>query len=155
MLVVDPERKRISLTAKKTLLDSTLSIISKVEDAVPGAVAHAVVFKLNENNLLIEFYNNVKAIVPSREIRYAGMYLLTLPFLTNAYVVIPLRDNSLSPSLSADLFEFVYYRMMVGASQPASGKRHLLSTLLATSVQLKLVTLLEERCPKFIRTMLF
>ena len=86
MLVVDPERKRISLTAKKTLLDSTLSIISKVEDAVPGAVAHAVVFKLNENNLLIEFYNNVKAIVPSREIRYAGMYLLTLPFLTNAYV---------------------------------------------------------------------
>ncbi|KAF9566135.1 nucleic acid-binding protein [Agrocybe pediades] len=68
VLVVDPERKRISLTAKKTLLDSTLPIISKVEDAVPGTVAHAVVFKLNENNLLIEFYNNIKAIVPSREI---------------------------------------------------------------------------------------
>ena len=29
MLVVDPDRKRISLTAKKSLLDSSLPIFSK------------------------------------------------------------------------------------------------------------------------------
>ncbi len=70
MLIVDPERKRISLTAKKTLLESTLPSVSKLEDAVPGLVTHAVVFKVFEKYLLVEFYNNMKAIVPSNELRY-------------------------------------------------------------------------------------
>ena len=70
MLIVDPERKRISLTAKKTLLESTLPSVSKLEDAVPGLVTHAVIFKVFEKYLLVEFYNNMKAIVPSNELRY-------------------------------------------------------------------------------------
>jgi rRNA biogenesis protein RRP5 len=68
--VVDPERKRISLTAKRTLLESSLPILSKLEDIKVGLVSHAVIFKISEKSLMVEFYNNLKAVVPSREARY-------------------------------------------------------------------------------------
>ncbi|KAL0071786.1 rRNA biogenesis protein rrp5 [Marasmius tenuissimus] len=68
VLVVDAERKRISLTAKKTLLDSDLPIISSYDDADAGKVAHGVVFKVTTKALMIEFYNNIKAVVPLREV---------------------------------------------------------------------------------------
>ncbi|PCH33915.1 nucleic acid-binding protein [Wolfiporia cocos MD-104 SS10] len=67
VLVVDPERKRIVLTAKKTLLESSLPIISKIEDATEGMVTHAVVFKVSDKSLRVELYNNLKATVPARE----------------------------------------------------------------------------------------
>ncbi|KAF8898934.1 hypothetical protein BD779DRAFT_1607574 [Infundibulicybe gibba] len=67
-LMVDPDRKRISLTAKRTLVDSTLPILSKVEDAKVGMVAHAVVFKVFDNQLLVEFYNNLKGLIPAKEV---------------------------------------------------------------------------------------
>ncbi|EMD41956.1 hypothetical protein CERSUDRAFT_147388 [Gelatoporia subvermispora B] len=67
ILVVDPARKRIALTAKKTLLDSTLPIIRKFEDAQVGLVTHAVVFKTTDKILQVEFYNGLKAVVPLRE----------------------------------------------------------------------------------------
>jgi rRNA biogenesis protein RRP5 len=70
VLVVDPERKRISLTAKKTLVESTLPVIATLEDAKIGTVVHAVVFKVFEKHLMVEFFNNLKAVVPAREIRY-------------------------------------------------------------------------------------
>lgn len=69
VLVVDSDRKRISLTAKKTLLDSTLPILSNFDDAKVGQVIHAVVFKVCEKHLMVEFYNNIKALVPIKEIR--------------------------------------------------------------------------------------
>lgn len=69
VLVVDSERGRIALTAKKTLLESTLPILSKLEDVKAGLVVHAVVFKVFEKHLVVEFYNNVKALVPAKEIR--------------------------------------------------------------------------------------
>jgi rRNA biogenesis protein RRP5 len=69
VLVVDPERKRISLTAKKTLLGSTLPILSKFEDAKVGLIVHAVVFKIFAKNLLVEFYNGLTATIPARETR--------------------------------------------------------------------------------------
>lgn len=69
VLVVDPERKRISLTAKKTLVESSLPIISQFSDAQVGVLTHAVVFKVSDKSLQVEFYNNLKAIVPAREAR--------------------------------------------------------------------------------------
>ncbi|KAI0706125.1 hypothetical protein BC835DRAFT_1260450 [Cytidiella melzeri] len=67
ILVVDAERKRVVLTAKKTLIESRLPIISKLEDAKIGLITHAVVFKISEKSLQVEFFNNMKAIVPIRE----------------------------------------------------------------------------------------
>ncbi|KII94182.1 hypothetical protein PLICRDRAFT_122174 [Plicaturopsis crispa FD-325 SS-3] len=67
VLSVDPERNRVALTAKKSLVESKLPILSHFEDARVGMVAHAVVFKVGDKHLVVEFYNHLKAIVPSRE----------------------------------------------------------------------------------------
>ncbi|KAK0208872.1 hypothetical protein DFS33DRAFT_480538 [Desarmillaria ectypa] len=68
VLVVDTVRKRLSLTHKKTLLESTLPIVSSIENAKIGLVTHAVVFKVLAKHLMVEFYNNVKATVPISEV---------------------------------------------------------------------------------------
>jgi rRNA biogenesis protein RRP5 len=65
--LVDPEKNRISLTAKKALIESTLPIISSIEDARPGALAHAVVYKILDKALMVEFYNGVRGIVSLKE----------------------------------------------------------------------------------------
>jgi rRNA biogenesis protein RRP5 len=69
VLVVDPERNRIALTAKKTLVESTLPIVGTWDDAKIGLVTHAVVFKVAPKSLQVEFYNNLKAVVPLKEVR--------------------------------------------------------------------------------------
>lgn len=70
VLTVDPERKRVALTAKKTLIESSLPILTKFEEAAIGLITHAVVFRVTEKGLQVEFYNGLKAFVPSREARY-------------------------------------------------------------------------------------
>lgn len=72
MLVVDPDRNRVSLTAKKTLLDSMLPIISKSEDVKVGMVTHAVVYKTYEKYIMVEFFNNMRAVIPRRETGYVA-----------------------------------------------------------------------------------
>lgn len=69
MLTVDPERKRIALSAKKTLVESSLPILSEFEDARVGLVTHATVFRVTDKGLQVEFYNGLKAFVPVREAR--------------------------------------------------------------------------------------
>jgi rRNA biogenesis protein RRP5 len=69
VLTVDPERKRIALSAKKTLIESSLPILSEFEDVRVGLVTHAVVFKVTDKGLQVEFYNSLKAFVPAREAR--------------------------------------------------------------------------------------
>ena len=75
--MVDPDRKRIALTAKKTLVESDLPVIARLDDAQAGTVTHAVVFKVLDNALLVEFYNNLTAQVPLREVRYVVLYYST------------------------------------------------------------------------------
>lgn len=70
VLVVDPERNRVSLTAKKSLIESDLPRITAIEHAKIGVVALGVIFKVLPKALMIEFYNNVKAVVPIKEVRY-------------------------------------------------------------------------------------
>ncbi|KAM6498466.1 hypothetical protein JOM56_006414 [Amanita muscaria] len=67
VLVVDPDRNRIFLTAKKTLIESSLPVLSKLEDFKTGIITHAVVFKATASILVVEFYNKLKAIVPAKE----------------------------------------------------------------------------------------
>ncbi|GAW04399.1 u3 snornp-associated protein rrp5 [Lentinula edodes] len=68
VLVVDAERNRVSLTAKKSLIESDLPRITAFEHAKIGVVALGVIFKVLPKALMIEFYNNVKAIVPIKEV---------------------------------------------------------------------------------------
>ena len=67
--MVDPDRRRVALTAKKTLVESDLLILARLEDAQVGTVTHAVVFKVLDKAILVEFYNNLRAQVPLREAR--------------------------------------------------------------------------------------
>lgn len=80
--MVDSRRKRIMLTAKKSLVESNLPLICKADDAVPGLVTHGVVYKVLEKSLIVEFYSNVRAIVPLREVRYVCRLLYLMPNMT-------------------------------------------------------------------------
>ncbi|KAJ7431840.1 hypothetical protein B0H11DRAFT_839096 [Mycena galericulata] len=95
VLVVDPERKRISLTAKKTLVESALPVIATVDDAKIGTVVHAVVFKVFEKHLMVEFFNNLKALVPAREVSETSVSKLSESFPIGK--VVKVRIINLEP----------------------------------------------------------
>ena len=103
--MVDPERKRIALTAKKTLLESDLPVVSKYEDARSGVVTHGVVFRVSEKHVMVEFFNNLKALVPIKEARsvhWDGKQNLLSTFL----LVTPRASSWLMPSPSDGSFVF-------------------------------------------------
>ncbi|KAJ7492804.1 hypothetical protein FB451DRAFT_1022365 [Mycena latifolia] len=95
VLVVDPDRKRISLTAKKTLVESTLPVIATLEDAKVGIVIHAVVFKVFDKHLMVEFFNNLKALVPAKEISETSVSKLSESFPIGR--VVKVRVINLEP----------------------------------------------------------
>ncbi|KAG5647561.1 hypothetical protein DXG03_008914 [Asterophora parasitica] len=98
VLVVDSDRKRISLTAKKTLLESTLPIVSTFEDAKVGLITHAVVFKVYEKHLLVEFYNNLKAMVPAKEVSDSPLNKLTDSYPVGRVVKVRIISAELEQS---------------------------------------------------------
>lgn len=67
VLAVDPERMRVELTAKKTLIESTLPVLTSIEEAKVGMITDAVVYRVVDKGLIVRFYNDLKAFVPSRE----------------------------------------------------------------------------------------
>ncbi|THH28303.1 hypothetical protein EUX98_g5889 [Antrodiella citrinella] len=80
VLTVDVEKKRIALTAKKSLIESTLPIVSQLEDVKVGIITHAVVFRASEKVLQVEFYNGLKAVVPAREVSETNVGFLPQAF---------------------------------------------------------------------------
>jgi rRNA biogenesis protein RRP5 len=74
-LAVDLDLKRIALTAKKSLVESDLPIISSFTDAKVGLVTLGVVVKVSERSLVVEFFNKVKAVVPAKEAKYVHFCL--------------------------------------------------------------------------------
>ncbi|KAG2154655.1 hypothetical protein DEU56DRAFT_372848 [Suillus clintonianus] len=67
VLAVDPQRMRVELTAKKTLIESTLPVLTCIEEAKVGMITDAVVYRVVDKGLIVQFYNDLKAFVPSRE----------------------------------------------------------------------------------------
>lgn len=104
--MVDTDRNRISLTAKKTLVDSTLPILSEFEEVKVGIVTYAVVFRIHEKHLMVEFYNNLKASVPAKEIMYV-FENLGLGISDHSSVKLPLI-NWLTCSQWERLSKFAY-----------------------------------------------
>ena len=60
------------LTLKKSLVETDLPVVASLEDAKPGTVTHATIFKNLTKGLLVEFFNNVRAFVPQREMKYVA-----------------------------------------------------------------------------------
>jgi rRNA biogenesis protein RRP5 len=108
VLVVDTDRNRMSLTAKKTLVDSILPILSDFDDVKVGIVTHAVVFQIQEKHLMVEFYNNLKAFVPAKEFRCV-FEILDLGVSDHPSVKLSLA-NRLTRFLWERSLKFVYYR---------------------------------------------
>ncbi|TFY72409.1 hypothetical protein EVG20_g579 [Dentipellis fragilis] len=88
VLTVDPERKRIALTAKKTLVESDLPVIAKFEDAKVGLVTNAVIFRVDERRLQVEFFNNVKGSISVKEASETAITALSDVFSTGKVVKV-------------------------------------------------------------------
>ncbi|KAF9977457.1 rRNA biogenesis protein rrp5 [Actinomortierella ambigua] len=61
VLSTDPEKGKVSLTCKDSLIKSKLPIITSYEDAEVGALTDGVVYQVNPKGVIVSFFNNVKA----------------------------------------------------------------------------------------------
>lgn len=73
VLQVDPDRNRIVLTLKRTLVQSTLAVVGSIQDARVGIVTHGVVGRVLEGNIgpsaiLVDLFGHVRAYVPISEV---------------------------------------------------------------------------------------
>ncbi|KAK0544021.1 rRNA biogenesis protein rrp5 [Tilletia horrida] len=72
---VNPARSQITLTLKKSLLQSELPVVASLQDARVGVITHAVVSRLPDpkssrglgGGLLIDLYGGLRAFVPTSE----------------------------------------------------------------------------------------
>jgi rRNA biogenesis protein RRP5 len=77
VLKVDPDRNRIVLTLKKTLVQSELAIVWSLQDARVGVVTHGTVGKILEGNagpmaILVDLFGHLRTYVPISEALEAG-----------------------------------------------------------------------------------
>ncbi|CAL8330288.1 unnamed protein product [Lota lota] len=68
VLSVEPDKKRVTLTRKKTMLQSTLPVVSSYRGARPGLISHGFVVSIKSFGCIVRFYNEVKGLVPLREL---------------------------------------------------------------------------------------
>ncbi|MCO5565819.1 hypothetical protein L7F22_019494 [Adiantum nelumboides] len=72
VLKVDPEQNRIVLTLKRTLVQSTLSIVANMQDARVGVITHGTIGRIMEGNvgpsaLLVDLFGQIRAYIPINE----------------------------------------------------------------------------------------
>jgi len=88
VLSVDAEKKVIQLTHKKTLLETEYQIITDHADVSVGERAHGVVIAIKEYGLIILFYNNIRGLLPKKNMRLsAGKSLEQLYFVGQVLLV--------------------------------------------------------------------
>lgn len=63
--VLGCKSKRITVTHKKTLVNSKLSILSSYTDATEGLVTHGWIMKIDQHGCSVRFYNGVQGFAPS------------------------------------------------------------------------------------------
>lgn len=68
VLSVDPDKKKLYLTRKKSLVDSTQRLFLSYDDALPGRVSHGYIVCVKDFGCIVRFYNNVRGLVPLREL---------------------------------------------------------------------------------------
>ncbi|KAJ3090994.1 hypothetical protein HK102_001993 [Quaeritorhiza haematococci] len=68
VLSVDPKRRRLILTHKKSLMNSNLPAIASYGDVQPGTIAHGVIAAVKDFGCILNFYNDVKALAHVSEL---------------------------------------------------------------------------------------
>ncbi|XP_029361738.1 protein RRP5 homolog isoform X2 [Echeneis naucrates] len=68
VLSVDPDNKKLYLTRKKAVIESSLPLFLSYSDARPGCVSHGYIVCIKNFGCIVRFYNNVKGLVPLSEL---------------------------------------------------------------------------------------
>ncbi|KAI9206531.1 uncharacterized protein BJ171DRAFT_422163 [Polychytrium aggregatum] len=68
VLSVNPEKRRINVTHKKSLVNSSLKILSSFESAEVGDTAHGTIIKVLKKGCVVSFYGGLKAFAPLAEL---------------------------------------------------------------------------------------
>ncbi|XP_018520155.1 protein RRP5 homolog isoform X2 [Lates calcarifer] len=68
VLTVDAENKKLYLTRKKALVESSLPLFLSYADARPGCVSHGYIVCIKDFGCIVRFYNNVKGLVPLNQL---------------------------------------------------------------------------------------
>jgi hypothetical protein len=76
-----------------------------------------VVYKVYEKHLLVEFYNNIKAVVPANELRYVSPSFSAHMFIEILYVVIHRRVSSKTHFPLAEFSRFGFLPIAKDVSQ--------------------------------------
>ncbi|EPQ29181.1 uncharacterized protein PFL1_03468 [Pseudozyma flocculosa PF-1] len=96
VLRVDPNRNRITLTLKKTLVSSELPVVATPDDARVGVITHATVSKVLDSSLLVDFFGQLRAIVPASEL--ADHYVSDLKASYSEGKVVKVRITAVDAS---------------------------------------------------------
>lgn len=84
VLDVNLGKRRCSLTLKRTLLETSLPLITSYEEAAAGAprlISHGVVTSIQPGlGLIVTFYGNVRGLVGEKELKLAVLFSLLLLF---------------------------------------------------------------------------
>ncbi|TPX37287.1 hypothetical protein SeLEV6574_g07938, partial [Synchytrium endobioticum] len=68
VLSVNVKTKRLILTHKKSLMNSTLPILNSYDDATAGMLTDGIITAVKDFGCIITFYNDVKALAPASEL---------------------------------------------------------------------------------------
>ncbi|XP_057699966.1 protein RRP5 homolog [Corythoichthys intestinalis] len=68
VLSVDVDNKKLVLTRKKALIESSLPLFLSYEDARIGSVSHGYIVCVKNFGCIVRFYNGVKGLVPVNEL---------------------------------------------------------------------------------------
>lgn len=60
VLSCDPSKNRLTLTLKKSLVNTELPLITEMEQMKPGMEAEGFIVNIKDKGVLVAFYNNVK-----------------------------------------------------------------------------------------------
>ncbi|KAL6481580.1 hypothetical protein MHYP_G00096600 [Metynnis hypsauchen] len=68
VLSVDPLKKKVILSRKKALIESTLPLFLSYLDARVGLISHGYIVSVKEFGCIVRFYGDVKGLVPKQEL---------------------------------------------------------------------------------------
>ncbi|KAL7852604.1 hypothetical protein SRHO_G00183890 [Serrasalmus rhombeus] len=68
VLFVDPVKKKLILSRKKALIESTLPLFLSYLDARVGLISHGYIVSIKDFGCIVRFYGDVKGLVPKQEL---------------------------------------------------------------------------------------
>jgi len=158
VLNVDLARRRILLTAKKTLLKSTLPPLTSYSPEAVGNAYHGTIVSLTPHGAIVEFYANVRGYLPVSEMSEAFISDATQHFRVGqtlkAWILdiqvpekrmrLSLKDQSYWEQGGKKAFEDLEEGSIVEATVSAKLDNKLLLDLICNGIKLRGIVFLEH-----------